>query len=275
MDAQDGRCCRGVRLRGGAGRLCRGRGREPAQLASELTARLVAELPVGFAVGVVAEPVPADDAVFHDRDDRDHDGDGAAHDRDHDRETTETTEATTETAPTTTETTTTATVTTPPPGTGSSTEDSTPWGWIAAAAGLLLAAILIGAWALGRRGAARRAWKATARQAAADGSALHDAALAELIASRTANSPDRWSVIDNAANGVSTSLQRLQAAPPDDQAARTAQTALEQVDAVRSAIAIAHAAPAGLPLDDDAELTLRQRIEGLPAVMRDLSTHGE
>src|SRR6478752_4585308 len=92
--------------------------------------------------------------------------------------------------PTTTETTTeppttttlSQTVTLTPTSTGTPTsENDTPWGWIAV--GALLVALLGAAiaWALGRRGAPGREWRATAAQTAADGTAFPDAAPGQLI----------------------------------------------------------------------------------------------
>lgn len=195
----------------------------------------------------------------------------------------ETTETTTETTtqPGTTETetetqtateTATATQTATATATAASTttpssEDDTPWGWIAAGAilvGLLVAAI---AWALGRRGAPGREWRATAFQTAADGTALHDAALAELIAAATANRPERWAAVATHADRVVASLQELAASPPDEDARQAAQAGLEAAGFVRSGLAVASASPAGRPLDPDAEGTLRQRLDGLAAAL--------
>ena len=195
----------------------------------------------------------------------------------------ETTETTTETTtqPGTTETetetqTATATATQTATAAGSTTtpssEDDTPWGWIAAGAilvGLLVAAI---AWALGRRGAPGREWRATAFQTAADGTALHDAALAELIAATTANRPERWAAVATHADRVVASLQGLAASPPDEDARQAAQAGLEAAGLVRSGLAVASASPAGRPLDPDAEGTLRQRLDGLAAALGRLQT---
>jgi len=193
----------------------------------------------------------------------------------------ETTETTTETTtqPGTTETetqTATATATQTATAAASTTkpspEDDTPWGWIAAGAilvGLLVAAI---AWALGRRGAPGREWRATAFQTAADGTALHDAALAELIAATTANRPERWAAVATHADRVVASLQELAASPPDEDARQAAQAGLEAAGFVRSGLAVASASPAGRPLDPDAEGTLRQRLDGLAAAVGRLRT---
>lgn len=176
-----------------------------------------------------------------------------------------TTETTTETTTSTTETT--ATETTPPPA--SSSESDTPWGWIAAGAVLLVILLLIVGWAVGRRGASRKTWNAQALQAIGEGTALHDTALAELIAATSANRPERWSSIASMADGLWTSLQRLQTAPAD-RAAETLQASIEAAGAVRSAIAIARGAPPGVPLDEEAARTLRQRLEQLAAALGNL-----
>jgi len=177
------------------------------------------------------------------------------------------TQSATETATQTATATATAASTTMP-----SSEDDTPWGWIAAGAilvGLLVAAI---AWALGRRGAPGREWRATAFQTAADGTALHDAALAELIAATTANRPERWAAVATHADRVVASLQELAASPPDEDARQAAQAGLEAAGFVRSGLAVASASPAGRPLDPDAEGTLRQRLDGLAAALGRLRT---
>ena len=173
--------------------------------------------------------------------------------------------------PTTTETTTestTATVTNSPAA--SNPESDTPWGWIAAGAILLAIALAIAGWALGRRGGSRKTWNAQALQARAQGTALHDTALAELIAATSGNRPERWPPIASAADQLSASLQQLQASPPSDVAAQSAQAALDVVGTVRSAIAIVSGAPAGLPLDEEAARTLRQRLEQLAAALQNL-----
>ena len=156
----------------------------------------------------------------------------------------------------------------------SNPESDTPWGWIAVGAILLVIAVLIAGWALGRRGASRKTWSAQALQATGEGTALHDTALAELIAATSANRPERWSSIGSTADALWASLQRLPAAPAD-RAAQTAQAALDAVGAVRSAIAIASGAPAGVPLDAEAARTLRERLEQLAAALRDLRTYAE
>lgn len=94
-------------------------------------------------------------------------------------------------------------------GTGSG--ERTPWGWIAVAAALAVAAVSIGAWALRRRGAARKNFRAQARQATVDGTALHDGAVVELIAATGTNRAERWSAIATDAGQLSASLQRLEA----------------------------------------------------------------
>ena len=169
----------------------------------------------------------------------------------------------------------TATVATSPPESASNSKSETPWGWIAAAAILLVIAALIGGWAFGRRGGSRKTWRAQARQANVDGTALHDTALGELIAATSANRPEQWSVIAAAADNLSATLQRLEASSPDDQATRVVRSALEAVVTVRSAIAIARAAPPSLPLDEEAGRTLRQRLEELAAALRDLRAYAQ
>jgi hypothetical protein len=202
--------------------------------------------------------------------------------------TTETTETTTETATDTeTETateTTTETTTTPPATTSftvtaassstttPSSGDDTPWVWIALLAILVALLVAAIAWALGRRGAPGREWRAAAHHTASDGTAFHDAALAELIASTTANRPERWSAVSTHADRVVTSLQGLTANPPDDDSRHAADGALEAAGLARSALAVVRASPAGRPLDRDAERTLRQRLEALSASLGRLQT---
>jgi hypothetical protein len=179
---------------------------------------------------------------------------------------------TTETTTETTTESTTSTVTSSPAA--SSPESDTPWGWIAVGAILLVIALLIAGWALGRRGASRKTWGAQALQATGEGTALHDTALAELIAATSANRPERWSSIASTADDLRASLQRLPAAPAD-RAAQAAQAALDTVGAAQSAIAIARGAPAGVPLDAEAARTLRERLEQLAAALRDLRAYAE
>jgi hypothetical protein len=185
-----------------------------------------------------------------------------------------TTATSTETTPASTETTT-ATVTTAAPGSTSAPNPHSdpPWGWILGVAALLLIVVLIAGWALGRRVASRKGWRAQALQANADGTALHDAALAELIAATAANRPDRWSAIAGAVDQLQASLQRLETSPPDDDAGRAVQAALGALGPVRSAVAIGASAPAGTPLDADAVRTLRERLEELAASLRALRTY--
>jgi hypothetical protein len=177
---------------------------------------------------------------------------------------------TTTTSTSTTTLTSTLTAAASAPASTSGSGSSTPWGWIIAGAALVLILVLLGGWALGRRGASRSDWRAQAVQADLDGTALHDAALAELIAATTANRPDRWPAIAESADGLAVSLQRLQASAPGDEGVRAVQPALAAVGALRSAIAVAGAAPPGLPLDEEAARTVRQRLEELAATLRDL-----
>jgi hypothetical protein len=185
--------------------------------------------------------------------------------------TTETTE-TTPAPPTSGATGTTAVLQATATTTVTSGQSDTPWGWIVAAAILILIVVIVAGWALGRRGASRRDWSAQARQASGDGTALHDAALAELIAAATANRPDRWSAIASACNELSLSLQRLLTSAPDDAGTRKTQVALDAVGGVRSAVAIVSAAPPDQPLDPEAARTMRQRLEDLAVGLRGLTT---
>jgi uncharacterized protein HemX len=166
----------------------------------------------------------------------------------------------------------TETATTSPSAPASDSESTTPWGWIAAAAILLVLVVLIGGWALGRRGAARRAWSPQALQASSDGTALHDTVLGELIAAERGNRPEQWSAIAAAGDRLSASLQRLGTSSPDDQATHAVQTAVAALSTVRSAVAIAAGAPAGTPLDQEASRTVRQRLEDMAAAMRQLES---
>src|SRR5689334_21289253 len=179
-----------------------------------------------------------------------------------------TTETTTPTAATTSRTVTAASSATTTPSSG----DDTPWGWIALLAILVALLVAAIAWAVGRRGAPGREWRAAAFQTAADGTALHDAALAELIAATTANRPERWAAVATHADRVAASLQGLAASPPDEDARQAAQAGLEAAGFVRSGLAVASASPAGRPLDPDAEGTLRQRLDGLAAALARLRT---
>jgi len=179
-----------------------------------------------------------------------------------------TTETTTTPPATTSFTVTAASSSTTTPSSG----DDTPWGWIALLAILVALLVAAIAWAVGRRGAPGREWRAAAFQTAADGTALHDAALAELIAATTANRPERWAAVATHADRVVASLQGLAASPPDEDARQAAQAGLEAAGFVRSGLAVASASPAGRPLDPDAEGTLRQRLDGLAAALGRLRT---
>jgi hypothetical protein len=179
-----------------------------------------------------------------------------------------------ETTETTTETTT-ESATAPAGATAASNAESdTPWGWIAAGVILLVLALVIAGWAFGRRGASRKTWSAQTLEATGRGTGLHDAALAELIAATSANRPDRWSSIASIADELWASLQRLPTAPPD-RATQTTQAALDAVGAVQSAIAIARGAPAGIPLDEEAARTLRERLQQLAAALGALRAYAE
>jgi hypothetical protein len=140
--------------------------------------------------------------------------------------------------------------------------------------GALLVALLVAAiaWALGRRGAPGREWRATAVQTAADGTAFHDAALGELIAATATNRPERWSAVASHADRVAASLQQLESTAPDDDARQAARGALEAAGSARSALAVASASPSGQPLDTDAERTLRLRLDELAAAIGRLRT---
>lgn len=184
-----------------------------------------------------------------------------------------TTTAQTETSSTESTGTTTQTVTLTPTSTATPTSgNDTPWGWIAV--GALLVALLVAAiaWALGRRGAPGREWRATAAQTTADGTAFHDAALGELIAATATNRPERWSAVASHADRVAASLQQLESSAPDDGARQAARGALEAAGSARSALAVASASPGGRPLDADAERTLRLRLDELAAALGRLRT---
>jgi hypothetical protein len=131
--------------------------------------------------------------------------------------------------------------------------------------------LLLGGWWLGRRGASRDSWKALAVQASRDGTALHDASLAALVAAASANEPARWSAVAAAADELSAALQRLVASGPDEQHRFLAQSALDAVAGLRSAIGIASAAPVGSPLDEEASRTLRERLEQASAALSELT----
>jgi hypothetical protein len=175
--------------------------------------------------------------------------------------------------PTTTTTTTTITTSTPTSTSAPSSTSDTPWGWIAAIAILLVIAVLIAGWAIGRRGGSRKSWQAQVGQVGADGAALHDAALGELIAATQANRPERWAAIATGADTLAASLRQLEASSPGEEATRVTQGAISAAAAARSAVAIAGSAPAGLPLDEEAARTLRERLEQLAAASRDLATY--
>jgi hypothetical protein len=174
------------------------------------------------------------------------------------------------TTPTVTENTT-AIVPTSAAAEGSSS--STPWGWILLVAALLVVAAGVAAWAIGRRGAARKSWKTQAFHASVQGTALHDDALAELIASNDANRPERWTALAGDAGDLSMSLQTLEASSPAPPAAMASQTMLDAVTGFRSALTVAGSAPRGLPLDPEAGRTVRQRLEQLALAVEGLRAH--
>jgi hypothetical protein len=184
------------------------------------------------------------------------------------------------TLPTITQTTTTSTTTTSPPvtttttsqtqtatATTTSSSSSTPWGWIAAIAILVLLAVAIAAWAIGRGRSARGSWRAQALQANADGATLNDIALGELIAAGTANRPAAWETVVRSADGLSASLHRLEASPPDDAAMGAVQGANGALAALRSVLSVALSAPEGAPLDEGVRDTIRQRLADLAAAL--------
>jgi hypothetical protein len=170
----------------------------------------------------------------------------------------------------------TTTTTTPPPtttptqtqtATAGSSGSSTPWGWIAAIAILVVLAVAIAAWALGRGRGARGGWRAQALQANADGATLNDIALGELIAAGTANRPAAWATVVQSADGLSASLHRLEASPPDDAAMSAVQGATGALTALRSVLSVALSAPEGIPLDEGVRDTIRQRLADLAAAL--------
>ncbi len=139
---------------------------------------------------------------------------------------------------------------------------------------MLLVAALLGAvvWAVLRHRNARKNWRASALQANADGTALHDAAVGELISAGTANRPERWESITEAGNALAASLASLEAAPPSEAARQAATGVSEAVTGLRAALTIASAAPAGTPLDEAARDTLRERLQELAAALQELKT---
>ena len=180
--------------------------------------------------------------------------------------TTTTSQPPTTTTPPTTQPPTTAASTAPPPGTTSQASgDETPWGWIALGAGLLLAAVLTAGWLLGRRRESRKAWHASMTQAAAEGLALHDAALATAIGSASANRRAEWSTHVARAGALAAELRRLEQAAPGAEDAQSAATAATAVDSASSAMEVASTAPAGAPLDEAAGRMLRERLEDMLA----------
>jgi hypothetical protein len=175
---------------------------------------------------------------------------------------------------TTTSTTTTAgtektTVIVPVSAAAESSSDSTPWGWILAGVAFLVAAVAIAAVALSRRGAAKKSWQEQAYRATVQGGALHDGAVAELIAANSANRPERWSALDGDAGDLSMSLQTLQASSDGPQTTAVLSTLSATAD-FRSAAAVAGSAPQGTPLEPEAGRTLRQRLEQLSVALEAL-----
>ena len=140
-------------------------------------------------------------------------------------------------------------------------------------AGAILLAALVGAvvWALMRRRATRQDWSSAARQAEADGTALHDAAVGELIAAGTANRPERWSAIVEAGDVLAASLTQVEGLAPGDTERRAVTGAGQAVAELRSALSIAAGAPGDTPLDEVARDLLRERLEMLAAALRTLT----
>jgi hypothetical protein len=132
---------------------------------------------------------------------------------------------------------------------------------------LVVLAVAIAAWAIGRGRAARGSWRAQALQANADGATLNDIALGELIAAGTANRPGAWATVVRSADELSASLHRLEASPPDEAAATAVQGANGALTALRSALAVALSAPEGVPLDEGVRDTIRQRLADLAAAL--------
>jgi hypothetical protein len=136
-------------------------------------------------------------------------------------------------------------------------------------AGLIVVAIVLAivGWVLSRRRSPAAIWAAEAGPLGAAGVGLHDTALSALLAAGTANDPARWSAAGAAADQVTASLQRLEVSAPDDPARLLARQAIDTVTALRSAIAVAEAAPSTSPLDEEAARTLRDRLNDASAAL--------
>ena len=112
-------------------------------------------------------------------------------------------------------------------------------------------------------------------QAEADGAALHDVALNELVAAAAANPQDRRASLADTSLALSSILDRVQAAAPDDDEARRARDAAGAVRSVDAAIATARAAAHGMPLDQVASGVLRERLDVMIGALRELRTAAE
>ena len=159
--------------------------------------------------------------------------------------------------------------------TAEASQDDTPWGWILLLAALLLGAVAVAALALYRRSAARRVWREAVLQAEADGAALHDEALNELVAAAAANRPERWASLADSSLALSSILDRVEAAAPDDDEARRARDSAAAMRSVDAAIETARAAAPGVPLDQVASAVLRERLDVMIGALRELRTAAE
>jgi hypothetical protein len=141
-------------------------------------------------------------------------------------------------------------------------------------AALGVVAIVLGVvgWVLSRRRSPSAIWAAEAGPLGAAGVGLHDTALSALLAAGTASDPARWSAAGVAADQVTASLQRLEVSAPDDQARLLARQGIDTVTALRSAIAVAEAAPPGSPLDEEAARVLRDRLNDATAALDAVTT---
>lgn len=152
-------------------------------------------------------------------------------------------------------------------GTETTTEtEDTPWAWVALLAGLLLAAALTAGWALGRRRESRKNWRSAAAEAGAEGLTIHDMALTTALGSASANQPAAWSESAARAAALAAELRGIEQSAPSNEDARTAAT----VDAVGSALAVASAAPEGVPLDEHTAQMVRARLDEMSAALAPL-----